>query len=269
MCDTLLVQKTIKRDMGSLLLSVWSIVVVSMSLGIAWSQTATSISSGSTAIGSETSGTPSGTTFTLITDRPYSAEQVTELKQTLRDGTHICQRLQKTILYRDSRGKMRSERTIFRFDNGVSRPGPWRTEINDPVTGFRYILDEQSHSVNRSKLIVKKEEYSGMTGAKPATPEYPGQDISQQALGARAIHGISAEGKRIAVTYRAGVIGNDRPIRIVSETWFSKAFRLLLSSKVTDPRNGEMITTLVSLKLSEPDPSLFEIPSAYSFIDSQ
>lgn len=47
--------------------------------------------------------------------------------------------------------------------------------------------------------------------------------VSQESLGSRIIQGISAEGTRVIVTYPEGLIGNDRPLRSISEIWSSSA----------------------------------------------
>src|SRR5258708_30471766 len=76
-----------------------------------------------------------------VTGAPYSATQTTERIQTLADGTHITQPGQKTVLYRDSAGRTRTE---FTFP-GPPRPGGQSPHVQitivDPVAGFRYQLN--------------------------------------------------------------------------------------------------------------------------------
>lgn len=199
---------------------------------------------------------------------PYSAEQVTYLHQRLTDGTNIHQTLQRTMLYRDSRGRSRSERVMFRFANGLSRSGPRRIEITDPVRGYQYLLDEQSHSAHRTKIVGATEADTSSTLPKNTGGIALKIDPSQEPLGSRIINGVSAEGKRLTVTYKTGAIGNDRPIKVVSEIWSSKTFRLLLLSQVKDPRNGNLLTKLERFSKEEPPPSLFDIPASYSIDDS-
>jgi hypothetical protein len=76
----------------------------------------------------------------VVTGAPYSAEVVYEHIQTLADGTHITQKAQSTRQYRDSEGRTRLE---------TSPGGAQIVEIQDPVNGFRYLLDVQNHVAHR------------------------------------------------------------------------------------------------------------------------
>ena len=46
------------------------------------------------------------------------------------------------------------------------------------------------------------------------------EQVKHEDLGTQTIEGVSAQGKRETVTIPAGQIGNERPIEIVSETWY-------------------------------------------------
>jgi hypothetical protein len=82
-------------------------------------------------------------------------------------------------------------------------------------------------------------------------------------LGTRDFEGVSAAGTRRVTTIPAGAIGNERPIEIVYERWYSKELELVVYSKHSDPRMGEQIYRLTNINRSEPDPSLFTIPQGY------
>lgn len=82
-------------------------------------------------------------------------------------------------------------------------------------------------------------------------------------LGTRDFEGVSAEGTRRTTTIPAGAIGNDRPIEIVYERWFSKELGLVVYSKNSDPRFGEQTYRLANLVRAEPDPALFSVPTEY------
>jgi hypothetical protein len=78
-------------------------------------------------------------------------------------------------------------------------------------------------------------------------------------LGTQNIEGVEAEGKRTITTIPAGAIGNDRPIEIVYERWYSPELKMIVMSKRTDPRFGEQTYRLTNINRSEPDPSLFSV----------
>ncbi|MEO8649863.1 MAG: hypothetical protein ABI539_11920, partial [Acidobacteriota bacterium] len=67
-----------------------------------------------------------------------------------------------------------------------------------------------------------------------------------QQLGTQNIEGVEAEGKRVITTIPAGKIGNERPIEIVYETWYSNELQLMVYSKNSDPRFGEQTYRLTN-----------------------
>ncbi len=71
------------------------------------------------------------------------------------------------------------------------------------------------------------------------------------------------EGTRSTRTIAAGQIGNEKPIEIVSESWFSPDLKTVVYSKRSDPRSGDMIYSLTNISRSEPDASLFAVPADY------
>ena len=85
-------------------------------------------------------------------------------------------------------------------------------------------------------------------------------------LGTQNFEGVEAEGTRTTTTIPAGAIGNDRPIEITYERWFSKELQLVVMSKNSDPRSGEQTYHLTNIVRNEPDPSLFTVPHSYRII---
>ena len=85
-------------------------------------------------------------------------------------------------------------------------------------------------------------------------------------LGTQNIEGVDAEGTRTITTIPAGAIGNERPIEITYEKWYSKELQLVVMSKHNDPRFGEQTYRLTNIVRSEPDPSLFTPPQGYKLI---
>lgn len=88
-------------------------------------------------------------------------------------------------------------------------------------------------------------------------------DTRTEELGTRDFEGVSAEGTRRTTIIPAGAIGNDRQIEVVYERWYSKELGMVVYSKNTDPRFGEQTYQLKNIVRTEPDPSLFSIPSKY------
>jgi hypothetical protein len=91
-------------------------------------------------------------------------------------------------------------------------------------------------------------------------------EVKEQ-LGKQTIEGVEAEGTRTTVTIPAGEIGNERPIEIVSEKWYSPELQLVVMTRHSDPRTGETTYKLTNINRSEPAKSLFEVPSDYTIKD--
>ncbi|MBA3247790.1 MAG: energy transducer TonB [Pyrinomonadaceae bacterium] len=103
----------------------------------------------------------------------------------------------------------------------------------------------------------------------PAPPHIDALPAAQsqavkETLGKQSIEGVEAEGTRTTLTIPAGAIGNERPINIVSERWYSPELQLVLMSKHSDPRFGETTYRLTNINRSEPARTLFEVPGDYT-----
>jgi hypothetical protein len=94
-------------------------------------------------------------------------------------------------------------------------------------------------------------------------------ETKNEELGTRDFEGVSADGTRRTTIIPAGAIGNDRPIEIVYERWFSKELGLVVYSKNTDPRFGEQTYKLINLVRAEPDPALFAMPTGYKVLPAE
>ena len=88
-------------------------------------------------------------------------------------------------------------------------------------------------------------------------------DTKTEELGTRDFEGVPAEGTRRVTTIPEGAIGNERPIEIVYERWYSKELGLVVYSKHSDPRFGEQTYRVTNIVRAEPDPSLFTVPQGY------
>jgi hypothetical protein len=92
----------------------------------------------------------------------------------------------------------------------------------------------------------------------------PGNNGSVESLPPQMINGVLSAGTRTTETIPAGKIGNDRPIHIVNERWYSDALQLLIKSSSSDPRFGTTTYELTNVVQTAPDPSLFQIPADYT-----
>ena len=91
-------------------------------------------------------------------------------------------------------------------------------------------------------------------------------DTRTEDLGEQSYEGITARGTRTVTTIPAGAIGNERPIEITYEKWFSDELQMVVYSKQSDPRTGEHTYRLTNINRSEPDPSLFKVPNGFKVV---
>lgn len=277
------------------LVIVFSLAVFLLAMA-AMAQTETRTGSFARVLSFSGAATSAGISSGAVTGIPYSAEQITERVQTLADGTHITQPPTKTIYYRDSQGRTRVEHT-FSLPPGVPQGAiapPSLIEINDPVSGAHYTLDERRHTATKFSFptalpapppngsavrptrllaLAPAPRVSTAQGTALFTPAAGNQSqepqISHESLGTQTIEGILADGTRTTMVYPVGSVGNDRPITIVEETWTSPELKVTVLEKNSDPRNGESTTRLTNISRAEPDAALFQVPPDYQIVDPQ
>lgn len=232
----------------------------------------------------------------VVKNAPYSAQAVTETVQTLGDGNRIVRKNTSNI-YRDSEGRTRHDQTLGSIGPWAAAGEPQQTSfINDPVTRTHYVLDARSRTARKMTLPEPPDKPAAPPAApgRPAAPPAQREDKSgdvftiriappgemgggggtrimkpmdkpkTESLGKQTIEGIEAEGTRNTITIPAGEIGNEQPIQIVSERWYSPELQTVVLSKHSDPRMGETTFRLTNITRSEPSRSLFEVPSDYT-----
>ncbi len=222
----------------------------------------------------------------VVKNAPYSAEAVTETTQTLADGNQINREM-TAVLYRDSEGRTRREQTLAGYIPWASSPQGQAFQviiINDPVTGVSYNLNPATrtaiaHEMSSFRSLPIQEVGHGtpgvyvsnigdMTSSRTITAQYQRGGLGEtEVLGTRSIEGVVAEGTRSTFILPAGSIGNERPIEVVSERWYSSELQTLVMSRHSDPRFGETVYQLKNISLAEPSSDLFEVPLDYDIAE--
>jgi len=105
---------------------------------------------------------------------------------------------------------------------------------------------------------------AGETGMVFQWRGWPEENAKNEPLGKQSIEGIEADGTRKTVEIPAGEIGNERPIEIVFERWYSPELQVVVMTKHSDPRFGETTYRLTNINRSEPARELFEVPADYT-----
>ena len=86
-------------------------------------------------------------------------------------------------------------------------------------------------------------------------------------LGTREFNGVKAIGSSRSYEIPAGEIGNRNAIVVSTETWVSPELQAVVYQKRSDPRAGDAVLRLESLKREEPAAALFTVPSDYTVKD--
>lgn len=196
---------------------------------------------------------------------PYSATVTTESTQTLADGTHIT-RSTTGAAYRDSEGRTRTEQTLGGVGTfAATNDARQRTFIHDPVAGVQYVLDAAARTAEKMKAHSGPPPgASGSSGNHVSSAGRERPEVATESLGTQTIEGVEAEGTRRTFTIPAGKFGNDQPIQIVSESWYSADLQTIVLSKHSDPRMGDHTYRLTNINRSEPAKTLFEVPADYT-----
>ena len=242
-----------------------------------------------------------------VTDAPYSAEAITDVVQQLFDGNRIVRQNKAQISRDGhGRTRREQGFAMFGpLVNAPRGNGPRNVQISDPTTGSMVMLDLQSRTAHRMPApphLTLRNKLAGVSGAAgvnvdkihvekfemavpPPPPPPPGamggvmfhrveaiagmpaEKPVVESLGTQFIEGVAVEGTRTTHTIPAGQIGNEQPINIVSERWFSPDLKVLVMSRQSDPRFGETTYRLTNITRTEPSPQLFEIPADFTVVD--
>jgi len=196
-----------------------------------------------------------------VTGAPYSAQAVTEHMQALPDGNTIHTTTTANV-YRDSQGRTRREQEI-------GAVGPWAAQgtphkvitIIDPVAGFIQTLNPDTQVARQMPFRAHGGAWAG-AGTGRQRPENP--NVKTESLGTQVIGGVTAQGTRITRTIPAGQVGNQAPLVITIERWYSPDLQTDVMRKEANPQFGETTFQLTNIVRAEPDASLFQVPPNYT-----
>lgn len=228
----------------------------------------------------------------IVKNAPYSATEVHESVQTLADGNRIVQHTEGKV-YRDGQGRERREEgdsviisdpvggknitlhMINKTANEVDRPNTRIFgQFNRSESGALTVNTAQG-AFGTARSVAPVAAAAPFVYAAGMAPKVVGQsmvfrqaggsdNVTEDDLGTRTMQGVTAHGTRSTLTIPAGEIGNERPIEVVDERWYSDELETTVMTKHSDPRSGETTFQLTNIQLVEPPPNLFEIPGDYS-----
>jgi TonB family protein len=188
---------------------------------------------------------------------PFSAKVELETVSQLQDGTQITRKTYN-LDARDSSGRTHNEMRNWIAAEG-EEPNLTRVELYDPATKTRTDLFPLT-KVARQWVAPTAGQSTLMAGtAKP--------ELTREEIGTDTMEGLPVKGTRVTQTFSAGVMGNDRPLSIVTEYWYAAELRLNLLTKRTDPGHGVQTVRVTELVREEPDAKLFAIGEDYRVVN--
>jgi hypothetical protein len=198
----------------------------------------------------------------LVTGAPYSATETVATVQTLGNGNTITHQ-NVTLVYRDSLGRTRTERTITP-PAASGKSAFTEIEISDPVAGYRYMLNSSTLTAAQSPLPKPRTSTTSSSTTPPAPPQRAGVTVATTDLGSRNVNGIAETGKQVTETIAAGAIGNAAAITVTRTSWIATDLKVPVSIQSSDPRFGNVDMELTSISTTEPAATLFQVPSNYT-----
>ncbi len=209
----------------------------------------------------------------VVKGAPFSATASSQTTQTLQDGTTI-NRTTSSVLYRDSQGRSRREVTLSGF-GPLQTSGKARTMImiGDPVAGAHYLLDPEQKVARKMTPPTGGKGGASSNGnaqtfqqkmQQRVAKEEASGEVKKESLGTQVFNGVNAEGTRITRTIPVGQIGNNNPIQIVFERWYSPDLQIVVKSTRIDPRFGTTTYALTNVQRAEPAAALFTVPADYT-----
>jgi hypothetical protein len=198
-----------------------------------------------------------------VPNAPFSATVVTEWIRQLADGSTITLGNRRAIA-RDKAGRIFQERRLLVPNDGKQESIVTQIEISDPVAHDLYICVPQEHvcqvEVFSPPEFIHSGEPANFATRRPGSP-------TLEDLGKQSRAGLETEGTRETTVIESGAIGNDTPIMVRREYWYSPQLSVNIISKLQDPRVGTQSFEVSDIVLGEPDAQLFKVPGNSKVID--
>ena len=225
----------------------------------------------------------------VVKGSPFSADAITEFTQTLGDGNRI-ERSFKASIARDSRGRTRREEQVALVGPLAAHGDPpTLITLSDPASGLHYTFDDKMKVARRDHVMTANitafpkgwsksdARVDTFTAAVPLANQAiagtffatgpPEQKAVIENLGTQQIESVKADGTRTTTTIPAGAIGNQLPIDVVTERWFSNELQMAVLITRRDPRSGDTTYRLTNIVRAEPPEDFFTVPRDYRVED--
>ena len=176
--------------------------------------------------------------------------------------TNSVRKLQttNTFIYRDSVGAGGGEQHINLSVR--SADGQAEIEVNGKPLDPKAVAELMARAKTEGSAEVKGDQVLFLSGPDAVVAhKLAAVQGDAEALGQKNFDGVIAQGTRHTTTIETGVVGNDRPIQVVSESWYSDELRATVYTLHNDPRTGEEIFRVTNIHRGEPPADLFQPPA--------
>jgi hypothetical protein len=204
-----------------------------------------------------------GLFITPIANAPFSAKVPIELLHTLPDGTEMHRHFY-SLVARDSRGRVYHENHV---------PLQGNTNAESPVKFF-VIIDTTAGT--RTTCLPEQRLCRVLGIVRRASAKIPvgtfargTRTLQREDLGRGSRDSLEVVGTRETTTIKPGVMGNDRPLVVTKEFWYSPQLQVNLEVVRQDPRSGTQTLKVTELNMGEPDGKLFEVPADFKIVDER
>ena len=204
---------------------------------------------------------------------PLTADITNTHVQYLADGNKITNE-ETAHFYRDSEGRTRRENKLM-VPGSDGKDVPTMIMIHDPVAHTHFVLNTVRKSADelgvgmgvghgggqarQEKDVFFMKKQADEAAANPSSSEAE----TKEDLGTQSIEGYVAKGTKATKVIPAGKMGNEKPITVTTESWYSDELGLEVLRVHNDPWSGEVTTKVTNVRRGEPDASLFTPPADY------
>lgn len=188
---------------------------------------------------------------------PYMGIRKTTRVQKLGDGTTVT--VENTVKEaRDSDGR------TYRASRPEPEPGNAAQSSEFTLFNVYDPIERTNTSWTAGSKVATVFHIANPLPSKQVPPRTIHPDSEGESLGAKTINGVTALGMRISRTIPEGQEGNDRPLTVILEYWYSPELKIDVLRIDNDPRKGMSTTELTDIDRGEPDPALFLVPDGYT-----
>jgi hypothetical protein len=195
---------------------------------------------------------------------PFSGTDTILQTRLMQNGGSVVTTLTAQVA-RDSQGRVYRERRQFTPQGADPQKTLYAFYVLDPTTRTRTECTIATHH-----CIVTGYRPQFSVRLMPAgTFDQGRQLLVRDSLGQQSIGDLTATGTRETITVSAGTFGNDRPLTLTREFWYSPDLKTNLAVTRSDPRLGTFDIHLNVQSRTDPSPDLFTIPADYTIQDTR